>query len=158
MRRKPWAVLLSLSAAVVPFSAPVTSHVVSRFWQPAPTAPIRAPEPPRGTLLAALRARNQSDSTIAIGMLIAARSHGVTVGQLRQEWQNVAECEVGGNWSMTGPVYSGIGFLNATWSSYGGRQFAPLAGQATRDEQIVVAMRVTGGWVPDQHGCSPSGW
>jgi hypothetical protein len=152
------AVLLSLSAAVVPLTAPVTGHVVSRIWPPAPTALVRAPEVPQRAFLTALRVRNESDSTIAMGLLIAARSRGVTVDELRQEWQSVAECEVGGNWAMTGPVYSGIGFLNATWSSYGGGRFARLAGQATRDEQIVIAMRVTGGWVPDQDGCSRGGW
>ena len=82
----------------------------------------------------------------------------LTVGQLRAQWQHVAICEVGGNWSMTGPIYSGIGFLNATWSAYGGQRYAPLAGRASRDQQIVVGLRVTGGWVPDQHGCSPTGW
>ncbi len=82
----------------------------------------------------------------------------VTVNQLRAEWQHVAICEVGGNWSMQGPVYSGIGFANSTWSEYGGTQFAPLAGQAPRDAQILIGMRVTGGWVPDQNGCAPGGW
>ncbi len=82
----------------------------------------------------------------------------VTVNQLRAEWQHVAICEVGGNWSMQGPVYSGIGFANSTWSEYGGTQFAPLAGEAPRDAQILIGMRVTGGWVPDQNGCSPGGW
>jgi len=83
---------------------------------------------------------------------------GVTVAQLRAEWQRVAVCEVGGNWAMTGPRYSGIGILNTTWYEYGGRRFAPLAGDATRDEQIVIGMRVTRDWVPDQDGCSPTGW
>ena len=82
----------------------------------------------------------------------------VGVSQLRQMWQRVAVCEVGGNWSMTGPMYSGIGFLNSTWSHYGGTRYAPLAGLATRDEQILIGMRVTGGYVPDQYGCSPVGW
>jgi hypothetical protein len=81
-----------------------------------------------------------------------------TVGALRAEWQHVAVCEVGGNWKMTGPSYSGIGFSNSTWDSYGGRRFAPLAGLATEDQQIVIGMKVTGGWVPDQNGCNPGGW
>jgi hypothetical protein len=91
-------------------------------------------------------------------LVSTAHQAGLRLGQLRQEWQNVAVCEVGGHWTMTGPVFSGIGFLNATWSAYGGRRFAPLAGEATRDEQILIAMRVTGGWVPDQDGCSTTGW
>lgn len=82
----------------------------------------------------------------------------VGVTGLRQEWERVALCEVNGDWSMVGPVYSGIGFLNSTWVAYGGRRYAPVAGRASRDEQIVVGMRVTGGWVPDQSGCDPGGW
>jgi len=59
---------------------------------------------------------------------------------------------------MTGPAYSGIGFMNATWNAYGGARYAPLAGQATRDQQILIGMKVTSGRVPDQNGCSPTGW
>jgi hypothetical protein len=91
-------------------------------------------------------------------LVVDATSMGVSVRELRAEWQDVAICEVGGNWSMTGPRYSGIGFSNATWSAYGGTQYAPLAGQASVIEQIVIGMKVTGGWVPDQFGCNPGGW
>jgi len=91
-------------------------------------------------------------------LVVDAASTGVSVPQLRAEWQDVALCEVGGNWSMTGPRYSGIGFSNATWNAYGGTRFAPLAGQASVIQQIVIGMRVTGGRVPDQNGCSPGGW
>ena len=91
-------------------------------------------------------------------LVVDATSMGVSVRELRAEWQDVAICEVGGNWSMTGPRYSGIGFSNATWSAYGGTKYAPLAGQASVIEQIVIGMKVTGGWVPDQFGCNPGGW
>jgi hypothetical protein len=92
------------------------------------------------------------------------RSHTISptvlaaIRTLRAKWQRVAICEVGGNWSMTGQVYSGIGFSNATWYQYGGTQYAPLAGLASEDQQILIGMRVTHGWVPDQYGCSTSGW
>lgn len=88
---------------------------------------------------------------------VAARA-GVSIVHLRAEWQHVAVCEVNGNWSMTGPTYSGIGFLNSTWLEYGGTRFASNAGRAPRDAQILIGMRVTKGWVPDQWGCSPTGW
>jgi Transglycosylase-like domain len=66
----------------------------------------------------------------------------------------VAVCETGGNWAMQGPTYSGIGFLNSTWIAYGGLRYAPNAGLATPDEQIIVAMRITGGSIPDQGYCA----
>lgn len=83
---------------------------------------------------------------------------GETIHSLLTAWQRVAICEVNGDWSMTGPVYSGIGFSNATWVQYGGSRFAPLAGDATRDQQILVGMKVTRGQIPDQDGCNPGGW
>jgi hypothetical protein len=87
-----------------------------------------------------------------------ARISHLSAPVLRQQWQRVAICEVAGNWHMQGPFYSGIGFLNSSWVQYGGHAFAPVAGRATRDEQILVGMRITGGYVPDQYGCSPIGW
>lgn len=58
-------------------------------------------------------------------------------------WDRIAQCETGGNWSMTGSRYSGgLGFYNGTWDNWGGREFADLAGHATREQQIIVANRV----------------
>jgi hypothetical protein len=90
--------------------------------------------------------------------VVVASSVRLNIDELREKWQQVAICEVSGNWAMVGPTYSGIGFANGTWSQYGGHQFAPVAGEATRDQQILVGMRVTHGQIPDQNGCSPYGW
>lgn len=58
-------------------------------------------------------------------------------------WDRMAYCETGGNWSMRGGAYSGgLGIANSTWVAFGGRELAPSAGYATRDEQIVVAERI----------------
>jgi hypothetical protein len=73
-------------------------------------------------------------------------------------WDSIAQCETGGNWSMQGSSYSGgVGFANTTWNGFGGREFAPNAGQATREQQIVVAERVydrygLSGWGCKAHG------
>ncbi|GAC02021.1 resuscitation-promoting factor [Gordonia namibiensis NBRC 108229] len=60
------------------------------------------------------------------------------------EWNQVAQCESGGNWAInTGNGYhGGLQFSPSTWSGHGGGEFAPTAEQATREEQIVVAERV----------------
>jgi hypothetical protein len=97
-------------------------------------------------------------SPIVRALVVDAAAIRLSVPVLRERWQQVAVCEVDGNWSMTGPVYSGIGFLNTTWYQYGGRRFAPVAGEATVDQQILIGMRVTHGRIPDQDGCSPVGW
>jgi cell wall-associated NlpC family hydrolase len=58
-------------------------------------------------------------------------------------WDRMAYCETAGNWGMTGSRYSGgVGFYNGTWDAWGGREFATLAGHATREQQIIVANRV----------------
>ena len=58
-------------------------------------------------------------------------------------WDGIAQCETAGNWSMQGSKFSGgLGFYNGTWTGFGGREFAPNAGMATREQQIVVAERV----------------
>ena len=65
-------------------------------------------------------------------------------------WDKLAYCESGGNWGInTGNGYSGgLQFLHASWRGYGGQEFAPLAYQASRGQQIVVAERILAdvGW------------
>lgn len=65
-------------------------------------------------------------------------------------WDDVAECESGGDWSIdTGNGYfGGLQFAAGTWQAFDGEEFAPRAHQATRAEQIAVAERVLAeqGW------------
>ncbi len=69
-------------------------------------------------------------------------------------WDGIARCETGGNWSMQGSRFSGgLGFANSTWSGFGGGQFAPNAGQASREQQIVVAERVYARYGLSGWGC-----
>lgn len=57
------------------------------------------------------------------------------------DWDAVAECESGGNWSAdTGNgFYGGLQFKQSTWDENGGHG-SPA--DASRDEQIAVAQRV----------------
>jgi hypothetical protein len=74
------------------------------------------------------------------------------------DWDGIAQCETGGNWSMRGSTYSGgLGFYNGTWTSFGGRQFAANAGQASREQQIVVAERVHAAYGLSGWGCRAYG-
>jgi len=56
-------------------------------------------------------------------------------------WDAVAACESGGNWSInTGNgYYGGLQFNIGTWLSNGGGQYAPRPDLATREQQIAVA-------------------
>jgi len=141
VRRIAFALLVSVLSAAVPLSSPVGAAMVSKPVRPLPLRPHRVVATP-----------------LRHALVAEASSVRLNIGELRAEWQHVAICEVAGNWSMTGPSYSGIGFLNSTWYRYGGRRFAPLAGDASRDQQILIGMKVTHGWVPDQNGCSAGGW
>lgn len=59
-------------------------------------------------------------------------------------WDQVAQCESGGDWSVnTGNgYYGGVQFDAQTWSAYGGDQYAPTADQATKAQQIEIAEQV----------------
>ncbi len=59
-------------------------------------------------------------------------------------WDTIAQCESSGNWhDNTGNGYSGgLQFSPSTWTGYGGGQFAPMAWEASREQQIVVAERI----------------
>jgi peptidoglycan hydrolase-like protein with peptidoglycan-binding domain len=65
-------------------------------------------------------------------------------------WDKLAWCESGGNWGInTGNGYSGgLQFLHSSWRAYGGTQYAPLAYQASREQQIAVAQNILNdvGW------------
>ncbi len=67
-------------------------------------------------------------------------------------WDDLAQCESGGNWSInTGNgYYGGLQFSYDTWHGYGGGEFADYPHQATREEQIIVAerLRAARGYAP----------
>jgi len=74
----------------------------------------------------------------------------------RAEWERVAMCEEGGDWSSEGSRFSGgLGITRANWAAYGGEEFAPVGAEATEDQQIMVAERIQS-YPPDQDGCR--GW
>lgn len=63
-------------------------------------------------------------------------------------WDNVARCESGGQWhhppvtNRFGTFSGGLMIMNSAWRQFGGTQFAPLAYQASREQQIIVAERI----------------
>lgn len=63
------------------------------------------------------------------------------------DWDAIAKCESGGNWSTnTGNgFYGGLQFSQGTWDAYGGGQYASTAAGASQSQQIAVAQRVLAG-------------
>jgi membrane protein involved in colicin uptake len=118
---------------------------------------------------AALRALAEAEAAARAEELAAAEAATAALRQSQvgvpadDYWDRMAYCETGGNWGMTGSRYSGgVGFYNGTWDAWGGREFANLAGHATREQQIIVANRVaTQGYQGPRGYVAPvgySGW
>ena len=75
-------------------------------------------------------------------------------------WDALALCESGGRWNTidpsSEPYDGGLGIYRPTWRAFGGLEFAPNAGLATREQQIVVGQRIYnayGGW-SQSWGCA----
>lgn len=60
-----------------------------------------------------------------------------------QFWDDVAQCETQQNWKDGGNFAGGLGIALSTWSGYGGREFAKSPAGATKEEQILVAHRIS---------------
>ncbi|UYQ66517.1 LysM peptidoglycan-binding domain-containing protein [Streptomyces peucetius] len=83
------------------------------------------------------------------GAAIAAPVLGATSASAAtaSEWDAVAQCESGGNWSInTGNgYYGGLQFSASTWAAYGGTAYAATADQASKAQQIEIAEKVLAG-------------
>ncbi|MEU6556156.1 transglycosylase family protein [Streptomyces sp. NPDC046915] len=79
-------------------------------------------------------------AAVAAPLMAAGNASAATAS----EWDAVAQCESGGNWSInTGNgYYGGLQFSASTWAAYGGTQYASQANQASKAQQIAVAEKV----------------
>ncbi|MET8567718.1 transglycosylase family protein [Streptomyces sp. NPDC004783] len=82
-------------------------------------------------------------AAVAAPLMAAGNASAATAS----EWDAVAQCESGGNWSInTGNgYYGGLQFSASTWAAYGGTQYAATADQATKSQQIEIAEKVLAG-------------
>ncbi|MBL1101355.1 LysM peptidoglycan-binding domain-containing protein [Streptomyces coffeae] len=96
--------------------------------------------PSKATRIAALA--GLAGAAVAAPLIGATSASAATTAQ----WDTVAQCESGGNWSInTGNgYYGGLQFSSSTWAAYGGTAFAPTADKATKDQQIQIAEKVLG--------------
>ncbi|ATG51268.1 resuscitation-promoting factor [Brachybacterium vulturis] len=109
-----------------------------------------APEPkpePRSTSSKSSRSsdrdsRSSSSSSSSSASAPAAPSGGV--------WDRLAQCESGGNWSIStgNGFYGGLQFTHSTWIAFGGGKYANNAHHASRSAQIEIAKNVQArqGW------------
>ncbi|WP_405583620.1 transglycosylase family protein [Streptomyces sp. NBC_01092] len=82
-------------------------------------------------------------AAVAAPLMAAGSASAATAS----EWDAVAQCEAGGNWSInTGNgYYGGLQFSASTWAAYGGTQYASTADQATKAQQIEIGEKVLAG-------------
>ncbi|MCX4762671.1 LysM peptidoglycan-binding domain-containing protein [Streptomyces sp. NBC_01275] len=97
--------------------------------------------PSRATRVAALA--GVTGVAIAAPLMAAGSASAATAS----EWDAVAQCESGGNWSInTGNgYYGGLQFSASTWAAYGGTQYAAQANQASKSQQIAIGEKVLAG-------------
>jgi len=58
-------------------------------------------------------------------------------------WDAVAQCEAGGDWNARGEFAGGLGIDAVSWQQFGGDEFAPGAAEASREQQIAIANRIS---------------
>ncbi|USQ88742.1 LysM peptidoglycan-binding domain-containing protein [Streptomyces phaeoluteigriseus] len=97
--------------------------------------------PSKATRVAALA--GVTGVAIAAPLMAAGNASAATAS----EWDAVAQCESGGNWSInTGNgYYGGLQFSASTWAAYGGTQYASTADKASKSQQIQIAEKVLAG-------------
>lgn len=154
-------------AVCTPLAADALSPEPSRRWtvatavrdhpvaaSPAPTVETFAPTPTTITEPAV----EAPPAVVVADAPRAVETSAPTEGR----WDQLAQCEAGGNWAINSGngFYGGLQFAAGTWTSFGGEAFAPRADLATREQQILVAEDVLavqgwGAWP----GCSAKfGW
>jgi LysM repeat protein len=108
-------------------------------------AAMAASTPPAPPAPAAPASSAQSPSGLPVTSSAPSYSGGSSAGGVN--WNAIAACESGGNWSTnSGNGFSGgLQFTQGTWDAYGGGQYASSAAGASRSQQIAVAQRVLAG-------------
>jgi resuscitation-promoting factor RpfA len=129
--------------------------------------PSHRAQPARSTRYQGRHRAPTTQSQIGVGNLVARSTAGATALALpivgitalttgtadaatESQWDNVAQCESGGNWHInTGNgYYGGLQFAQGTWVGHGGQNYAARADLATKSEQIAIAEKVLAsqGW------------
>lgn len=57
--------------------------------------------------------------------------------------ERLAWCETHGDWKNGGNWAGGLGIARSAWRAFGGSQFARTPDRATKEEQIIVANRIS---------------
>jgi len=123
-------------------NAPENQALIHQDWDhDGVVEPDPAPQPQRQTTTTRATTTRSSGSS-------SRSSGGSSTGASGVNWDAVARCESGGQWNhgqvtnRYGTFSGGLMIMNSAWRSFGGTQFAPYAGAASKAEQIIVAERI----------------
>jgi hypothetical protein len=58
-------------------------------------------------------------------------------------WEAVSWCETNHDWDDHGYYAGGLGIAQSAWQGFGGRQFSKSPQHATKEQQIIVANRIS---------------
>ena len=164
------AIILLLAAAVI-FSRCSQPAVAENTQPPAHSDPVEAVgydfTDNAGRALADLEVFLHSVTTTTPPRSVAAPQAGPAApSSSGDRWDQLAQCETGGNWAAnTGNGFGGgLQFMHqrsySTWLSFGGDAYAPHPWDASREQQIDIAEKVlaSSGWRA-WPGCSRKyGW
>lgn len=179
MRYKVFAIILAVSAIIIGSTVAMASPSGTTNEEASASTTIVVTTPDVVSAEAAIAQavtdhvaeveRQQAEEQAAAAASAAARRSVSTDNYdpgTGSRWDQLAQCECGGNWGCnTGNGFGGgLQFMHqsgySTWLSFGGGEFAPNPWDATREEQIVIAERVlaSSGWGA-WPGCSRKfGW
>ncbi|HEX3782832.1 MAG TPA: transglycosylase family protein [Pseudonocardiaceae bacterium] len=102
--------------------------------------PSEKPRQNRSRWNIALTVLGGASTAVAATGLLPIASHAATEAQ--PNWAAVIQCESGGNPTAQNAHSTASGlfqFLDSSWASYGGLQYAPRAKEATAAQQYAVA-------------------
>lgn len=102
--------------------------------------------PPATTLSTAPPAVTKVATRVTIATTITTTTPAAPVVAQGDVWDRLAQCESGGRWHIHDAVHEGgLQFAVGTWDDYKPAGFPEGAHQATREQQILVAVRVRDG-------------
>jgi hypothetical protein len=148
------AIALMLALPVAAWSAVDAPHLSSSDAVVAASPPPVVPAP-RAVPVRKLDARTLSWRRLVVQAHVENTLKTIALSRAAQQrtaqWDELARCENGGDWSVVDRYGGGLGIFIGTWHAFGGDEFASNPGYATKEQQIIVAERIYA-----RHGLS--GW
>jgi hypothetical protein len=113
-------------------------------------------------LVSATRATDAANAKVWLEAVAAFKLRQLAQQRAEQRlamWDELAHCESGGQWHVRDRFGGGLGIYVGTWRMFDGDEFAANPGDATKEQQIVVAERIYRRFGLDGWGCAHAlGW